>query len=681
MSKLEKLFDEFNAPTYVEWREATIKSLKGKSFEKLVKKTIEGVSVQPAFWKDAAFSSLPHQRSGGRSQPGTPPYTRGTVQSPNPWLIAQEINARSPIPFNKALLHDLMRGQTAVSITPDAPTLTTVADVATALDGVYLENIPIYVNLGTAVLPLASLFITHFQQKSPAIQKINGGLMANPIAALAQNGHLAHPITCYFDEIAKITEWTAVNMPHMATIAVQANLFHEAGGHAVQELALAMASGVAYIRAMQERGLDIDTIAPRIQFTFAIGAQFFMEVAKLRAARTLWASIIEAFGGNAESQKMSLHARTARRNKTATDPHVNMLRVTTEALSAAVGGATSLHIEPFDSVTQSGDNEFSRRIARNVQLILQEEANLTKLVDPAGGSFYVEYLTDQLAEKGWELFQEVEQTGGMVAALESGFVQEMVGETAVSRQQSLNKRQDILVGTNMYANLQENPLPPARVDYDSVKNNTPLPIGNDQLAMNVADLVDMAKAGATLNQISTALRVDYPIVQSSTFSPLDTARTAKSFETLRANADAFKAKYGHRPRIFMVHIGSPADHKPRADFAIGFFEVGGFEIIQSGGFDEVESALGWTFGQIGTKDGGETAVILCGSDNSYPDFVPSFAKKLKTTNLGNSLILAGYPKPHIDTFTMAGVDMFIYLGADCFNVNYDLQMQLLDKTL
>jgi methylmalonyl-CoA mutase len=277
---------------------------------------------------------------------------------------------------------------------------------------------------------------------------MQGWIDNDPLGALARQGSLPAPLETHLDEMAWLAGWAAARAPGFGTIAVHGDYYQNSGGHAVQELAFALATGVAYIRAMQARGLDIETSAPRMGFVLGVGPDFFMEMAKLRAARLLWAQVVDAFGG-ARAQRMRIHARTASWNKAAADPHVNLLRTTTEAFAGALGGAESLHVTPFDAPLHAPD-EFSRRLARNQQLILQAEANLTRLIDPAGGAWYVEWLTDQVARRAWSLFQEVESQGGMAAALTAGFPQAQVAATAKARAANMVAGKDIFVGVNRY---------------------------------------------------------------------------------------------------------------------------------------------------------------------------------------------------------------------------------------
>jgi methylmalonyl-CoA mutase len=503
---------------------------------------------------------------------------------------------------------------------------------------------------------------------------------SDPLGVLARRGTLPLSLERAYDEMAHLTEWATTHAPNLQTIAVHGHPYHNGGGNAVQELAFTLATAVDYIRAMQQRGLNIDSIAPRLGFAFSLGSNVFMEIAKLRAARLIWSQAVVAFGGNEESQKMSIHARTGALNKTLQDPYVNMLRTTVESFAGAIGGCDSMHVAPFDDVFRQPD-EFSRRIARNTQIILQEECNLTRLIDPAGGSWYIETLTDTLARDAWALFQEVEQQGGMFKALQAGMPQEKVAEVAKARAQALETRKDVLVGTNMYANLYEKPLEDRAPDPATVKQERAAQVkrsgaGSDKLSTlsgatgtaRVEAAIEAALAGATLNELVSTLRSGDSGQPSIT--PVRSHRVAEMFEILRANATAYQNQTGKRPQVFLATMGPLVQHKGRADFTTGFLEVGGFEMIRPSGFDTPEQAA------KAAIDSGARIVVICSTDDTYPDIVPSLTKQIKEATPEITVILAGYPADHVESFKAAGVDDFLHLRANCYRMNVQLQQKI-----
>ena len=666
------LFKEFTPPTYEEWVEATTISLKGKPFEKLIKTTPEGIEIRPMY-QQTDIAQLPH--------------LNGRFLKIDPtWHIAQALPYPTAAQLNAALKEDLSRGQTAVLITPDTPSklgynpdavlsdsigengtsLANVADWEQALSEIELD-VPLFIDGGEANLPQFALLLSalHNQNKKT---KLTGGLFNDPIAAQLSGQCRTTPDQLY-DETAVLTRWAKANAPAFTTLAVNCAIYQEGGGSAVHQLGFGLVTAIAHIRALQERGFTIDEIAPRIRFIFSIGGDFFMEIAKLRAARLLWAQIVESFGGSANAQQIKIHAQTAVSNKSTLDAHSNMLRTTTEAMAAAIGGADSLQTAPFD-IRSHQPNEFARRISRNVQLILQSEMNLTQLTDPVGGSYYVEYLTDQLASHAWALLQEVEGQGGILAALEDNYPQTQLKETAAQAQQRLAMRKDVLIGVNQYANLGEEKQPENKPEFDvQARRQTfatlpPTEIGQ---ITNMETAVAAAKSGATLGDLVTALR---PEDHLSAIEPIQPVLLAKPFELLRANADQFATAQGHPPRIFLANMGPLRQHKARADFARRFFAAGGFEVIYADGFDDVETAVS------AINESGETAVCICSSDDTYPELVPPLVAGIKANNPDAVVILAGYPKEQIETHKANGIDDFIYLGANCYEINHNLQEKL-----
>jgi len=538
----ERLFVDFQPPSYEEWVEATVKSLRGKPFESLISHTYEGFEIQPIYRQEDA-AGIDHQHT----LPGASPFARGPKASGyliQPWGVAQEIGYRSPRETNAALRHDLDRGQTVVNLALAEATLAgrdslaadeagagglalrDADDLAQALDGVDLAAFPIIVDGGTAALALTGLLAAVAERQGVSLARLQGWIDNDPLAALAQDGSLPAPLETHLDEMAWLTGWAAEHAPGFGTVAVHGDCYQNSGGHAVQELTFALATGVAYIRAMAERGLDIEITAPRMRFVLGVGPDFFMEMAKLRAARLLWSQVVDAFGGGEDAQRMRIHARTASWNKAAADPYVNLLRTTTEAFAGALGGVESLHVTPFDAPLRPPD-EFSHRLARNQQLILQAEANLIRLIDPAGGAWYVEWLTDQVARRAWALFQEVEARGGMAAALMEGFPQAQVAATAQARAENVAAGKDVFVGVNKYpppangitpslhAMADQAPPSPGRSDRIAVDDDRRQAL-LDRLvqarkaggATVVQAAVDAAAGGVTLVEITGALRAD-----------------------------------------------------------------------------------------------------------------------------------------------------------------------------
>jgi len=378
---------------------------------------------------------------------------------------------------NAALRSDLERGQTSVYLPLDRATrlgldadkadpsavglgglsLSSIADLRMALNGVDLALTPLHIEADLGLAAVLALCIAVAEKSGVPADHLHGAIAADPFGVLLLHGNLPFGLTAAFDRLYLTASWSAKHTPGLRTIAVRSRVYHDAGADAVQELACAIASGVEYVRAMLQRGMTIDDAAQQVWFSLSSGTQFFLEVAKFRAARLLWATAVNAFGGSDAAQKMHVHIRTSALTVTAVDPYVNMLRATTEALAGGVGGCDSMHVGYFDEAVRLPD-EFSRRIARNTQIILQAEAHIPKVIDPAGGSWYVESLTDEIAERAWKLFQEIEASGGMGSAILRGDIQEQIHRVAMQRADGVARRKDPIIGVTAYANAAEVPL-------------------------------------------------------------------------------------------------------------------------------------------------------------------------------------------------------------------------------
>ncbi len=706
-TKLEKvlnLHSDFPPPTYEEWRTAAEAGLKGVPFEKaLVTSTYEGINLQPIYCKKD-IAHLSHLEE----KPGFAYYIRGTRVEGFPghsWEICQALKYSLPEEFNRAVKHDLQKGQTAVYLVPDKATrmgldadeaitgdvgadgvsLSTLGEVAKALQDIELEKHPIHVEAGFQALPMLAALAALLQSENKPLDEIKGSIDADPLGFLAATGQLPTTWKVLCSRMAAATGWAVRNMPLLKTIGVSGVPYHNAGASAVQELGFVLATAVEYIDRLRDEGQTIDQIAGSMRFTFAIGPFFFMETAKLRAARMLWAKIVEMYGGGKESQKMTVHGVTSYYNQTQYDPHVNMLRTTTETFSAVVGGVDSLQTNPFDETLGSPD-EFSRRAARNTQIVLNEEAHLGQLIDPAGGSYYVEQLTAEVAQKAWVLFQEIEKHGGMLNALREGFPQNEIEAVAEQRRKDLAKRKTIIVGTNFFADVKEKKPGTRTPNYEQIYKLRIQQLKEQEEALTgevhgklcatlpcvaggcgdeiVQAAIDTLTTGGSLGMLSGAWKTvaKAPI----TIKPLHLHRAAEIFEQLRDAVAAFEAKTGGKPKLFLATMGPLSQHKARADFSRGFFEVGGFDVIYPAGFETPRAAVD------AALDSGTPVVVICSTDETYPELVPPITKGLKVKNPGIQVVLAGYPKDQVEAHKQTGVDAFIYMGADAVAVLSDL---------
>lgn len=663
------------------WKKTVEAELKGASFDKkLVTRTFEGVALQPLYTR-ADLASVPDLAT----RPGEAPFLRGVRPQgyqDRTWGIAQEIAVRSPKDFNTALVADLMRGQDCVVLAPataacNGVAISTLGDLTTALAGVDLGAVPAHLRAGADALPLAALHFAHADQRGFSWEKLTGSLTADPLGEWVTAGQLIDGLGARYDSLAEWTTWCAKHAPQLQTIGVNSAVWGDAGGTAVQELAFALAAATEYLRALEERGVKPDVAGALMCFRFAVGPQFFTEVAKFRAWRPLWTRVLAAFGvTGAAATRATVCATTGRTNKTLLDAHVNLLRVTTEALSAVLGGCDNLHIAPFDEVTGATD-DFSRRIARNVHTLLAEEFSFTQTADPAGGSWYVEKLTDELARKAWALFQTIEGHGGLAAALRAGIPQKLIAEAAAEKTDAVGKRRLGLIGTNLFPNLKESPLTastsaPPGAAASKPALSTPLaslPAGAAWPARFEAALA-AARTGASIEQLA-ALSAAAGSTEAA-IATITPWRASAGFEQLRAASADYAQRIGHRPRVFLAKIGPALQHKARADFSAGFFTPGGFEVLAKQSFDTAEAAA-----EAAAASGAPIAV-LCSTDETYPALVPAFTATTKTARIGGMIVvLAGLPADPavVASYRAAGVNEFIHVRANV----HDLLAKLLKQ--
>ncbi len=693
MKKAEKasdlnLLEDFGNPEYSQWVEAVNKLLKGKPFDKaMLTKTYEGITLKPIYTEEDIQNLKFKSQMPGADDKVRANNALGYLDCS--WEIAQEQTAYSPKKANKMLLEDLGRGITKVKIrldrqcksgkNPDklnkeyyyrGTSVETLEDLKTLFNDVYFEDTALDFDSGIMAPAFLALLKAYFKDD---IKSLQGNIAFDPILELEESGKLSLPLPHLYDMMRNMVKWAEKNDAKLRMISVNSRVYCDSGCSATQELAYTFAKAVEYIRAMLERGLEIDTIAKSMQFNFFIGSDFFMEIAKFRAARLIWSNILDAFGASEDVKKIYIHASTGRFNKTVYDPYVNILRTATEGFSAVLGGVDSLHIGFFDELVRRPD-EFSRRIARNQQIILRDESNLSKLIDPAGGSWYIESMTDEIATKAWEMFQAIDKESGLVEALKKGLLQKAIAEVSDQKKKNLNTRKDVKIGTNMYANLVEEKLENRDNDVKRMVQGRILDVQDfitnrdsaveTQLKETTLDakcscsidkMSELWEKGATLFEIASIL---YPTVEDIEIDTFDQTRVTKHFELLRASVEEMEKT----PEVFFANMGPIPQHKPRADFSRGFFEVAGFETIMTDGF-ECPNCFAKAY-----KEKQSPIVVICSTDATYPELVPGLVAKTKEINPDASIILAGYPKEHVEEFKKLGVDEFIHVKANAYEI-------------
>ena len=697
----EVTFDEFELPSWDEWVEACNALLKGQPFEKVMyTKNYEGITFDPIYTRKDTDGILPTD-----DYPGMGDFLRGATVNGyvhEPWGIAQGCDETLPSDNNELLKEEIDKGSTVYNVKLDSATLngvdvkdaehvgdtgvniTTVEDMSVLLNGLKLEKYPLMMYAGAGAKGLLAMTAAALKASGKDLSAVKGVIGADPIGELVKTGKTKTSLNALYDEMAETIKYAAAKAPEMRTVFVRSNVYTDGGADSVQEVAYTFATAVEYIREMQKRGLGLKEIAKSLYFEFNQGANFFMEIAKLRALRQVWAAIMEAFGAEVECRSIMVHGRSSRFTKTVIDPYVNMLRNTTQTFSSVVGGVTSYENPPFDELIRKGD-VFSRRIARNLHVMLQEEFGMLCPIDAAGGSWAVETLTRQIAEKIWAEFQKIEEMGGMVKALEAGYPQKQVAEVLEKRFKALEMRKDRAVGVNMYPNMTEEPLERREEDTPKLKKQREAAVAaytadidTNYLAAKLADVATVEGAmeafsnGATIGQVAAAGCKAEPV---ASVEAIAAHHWTERYEALRFDTERYMKETGKNIEVFLANMGPIPQHKARADFSTSFLQVGEFNVHLNDGFQDGEDGTAIEKCAKAAAEFPYDVAVICSTDATYPEIVPKLAPKLKAAlPEGATLFLAGAaPKDLEQTYRDAGVDEFISVKANCFAILKMLQ--------
>ena len=594
----EKLFSEFAPVSTEEWMAKITADLKGVPFEKkLVWKTGEGFNVNP-FYRAEDIEGL----KTTESLPGEFPYVRGTKKD-NDWKVRQNIEVCCFKGANEKALDLLTKGVTSLGFIIKGEEVNE-ENIATLLEGICPASVELNFNTcNCKAEKLIGILADYFKGKGVDAEKCYGSVnydaFKKPLVKGKENSE-------WVEGAAAVLK-AGQALPNYRVLAVNAFLFNNAGAYISQELGYALAWGNELMTKLTEAGFTADEVAKKIKFNLGISSNYFMEIAKFRAARWLWAEIVAAYKPACDCAcKMVAHAQTSEWNMTVYDAHVNLLRSQTEAMSAALAGVDSITVRPFDKIYQTPD-DFSERIARNQQLLLKEECHLDKVVDPSAGSYYVEVLTNSLADVAWKLFLEVEEKGGFSVAVNAGEIQNAVNASNLARKKAVATRREILLGSNQYPNFTE-------VAADKIQEKGSCCCGGGHCG-------------------------------EATIPALDFSRGASEFEALRMTTE----KSGKTPKVFMLTIGNLAMRLARSQFSANFFGCAGYKIIDNLGFDTVEAGV-----EAAVKAGAEI-VVLCSSDDEYAEFAPAAYKALAGRA---EFVVAGAPAC-ADDLKAQGIDQFV----------------------
>ena len=610
---------DFPEKTLAEWRALAEKELGGKSIDALAWQTPEGISVKPLY----TAADLETLETVG-TLPGFPPYLRGpraTMYANRPWTIRQYAGFSTAEESNRFYRENLKAGQMGLSVAFDLAThrgydsdhprvvgdvgkagvaIDSVEDMKTLFDGIPLDQMSVSMTMNGAVLPVLAGFIVAAEEQGVPQAKLQGTIQNDILKEFMVRNTYIYPPAPSMRIVADIIEHTAKHMPKFNSISISGYHMQEAGATAVQELAFTLADGLEYVRAAMSKGLKIDDFAPRLSFFFCIGMNFFMEIAKLRAARYLWARLIKPFEPqNPASLALRTHCQTSGVSLTEQDPYNNVVRTTIEALAAVLGGTQSLHTNSFDEAMALPTPQ-SARIARNTQLILAEESGIPNVIDPLGGSYYVESLTHAVAEAAWELIQEVEGLGGMTKAVESGMPKLKIEESAARRQARIDRGEEAIVGVNKYRSDSAEKVDILDIDNSKVREQQVARLKQirkardaKRVAAALGALTDAARSGngnllalsiaatrarATVGEISDALETVFTRHRATIRSVSGVYGALhegdESYRRIQREVEAFARSEGRRPRMLVVKLGQDGHDRGAKVIATAFADIG-----------------------------------------------------------------------------------------------------------
>lgn len=609
-----KLFAEFPPISTEKWEEAINKDLKGADYEKkLVWKTIEGFKVKP-YYRAEDLEGLEYLAAN----PNEYPYTRGKKETTNTWEVRQNIEEKDPAKANAFAVDAVKRGATSLGLRTCH--VASQEDMATLLKGLKPNEVKINFTCGKDWMAVMQLFEETAKQMGFDPKACAGSLNYDPFRKAMKHGRWEHSDDDEVTLAVQLIHYAEEHLPLFRVVNVNGNLFRNSGSNITQELGFSLAAANEWMAKLTDKGLEPCQIAKQLTLSFATGSTYFMEIAKLRAARLLWSKIAKEYKPKREdAYKIFIHCDSAVWNKSIFDPYVNMLRTTTETMSAAIAGADSISVAPFDVAFKEAD-DFSYRISRNQQILLKEESYMDKIVDPAAGSYYIENLTNSIAQYAWQKFVAVEEKGGFRKAVDEGYIQDEVGKTAQEMDKQIAQRRVPILGTNIFPNLNE-------------KGMEHFP----QEEQHGQGRCHHGQGHCCHHDEAPLLKILKPY------------RGAQTFEYLRLATE----QSGCRPKVFLLTYGNLTMRKARSGFATNFFGVAGYEILDNNGF-------------VTPQEGAEAAlkadadiVVLCSSDDEYLALAEGACPLLK--GKVKSIVLAGAPGEHEAAYRTLGVDDFVHV--------------------
>ena len=693
------------------WQEIAAKELRGRDPADLTWNTLEGIAVDPIYTADD-LQGLTHLEG----LPGQEPFTRGvkaTMYAGRPWTIRQYAGFSTAEASNAFYRKALAAGQQGVSVAFDLAThrgydsdhprvigdvgkagvaIDSVEDMKILFEGIPLDKVSVSMTMNGAVIPILANFIVTGEEQGYDCQVLSGTIQNDILKEFMVRNTYIYPPEPSMRIIADIIEYTSSNMPKFNSISISGYHMQEAGANLVQELAYTLADGKEYVKTAMARGMDIDQFAPRLSFFFAIGMNFFMEAAKLRAARLLWHRIMEELGAKTPKSKMlRTHCQTSGVSLQEQDPYNNVVRTAYEAMSAVLGGTQSLHTNALDEAIAL-PTEFAARIARNTQLILQEETGVTNVVDPLAGSYYVEKLTSDLAEAAWKLIEEVDDMGGMTKAVASGLPKLRIEETAARRQADIDRGDQVIVGVNKYRLPEEDPIDILDIDNEAVREAQVTRLkqireARDEAACDAAlaelerraqaggnlleAAVEAARARASVGEISMAMEKIFGRHRAEVKTLAGVYGKAyendEGFAAIQRDIEAFAEEEGRRPRMLVVKMGQDGHDRGAKVIATAFADIG-FDVDVGPLFQTPEEAA---------QDAIDNDVHVIGISSQaagHKTLAPELIKILATRDAGDILVICGgvIPQQDYDFLKNAGVKAIFGPGTNIPSAAQDI---------
>jgi methylmalonyl-CoA mutase len=602
----EELFAEFPPILTEVWESQIRNDLKGADYnKKLICKTNEGIDIKP-YYRAEHLSDLKYLDTF----PGDFPYTRGTFACNN-WDIRQNITVQNYEAANKKALHFVSRGINSIGFDLTKKKKITYEQLVNLIKTLNPESLLLNFIIGGRAHLIADFLKAFIESGKFNHGNIRGSVDYDPLSEITFKGRFYEDEKKDFVQLGSLIDFAESHLPCYRVITIDGIKFSNSGASIVEELGFCLAMGSEYLSKLKDAGLPVKNITRHLQFNLGIGPNYFMEIAKFRVLRLLWAKIVEAYGiDNYELAKTYIHSETSRWDKTIYDPYTNILRTTTQSMSAILGGTNSLTVNPFDSIYNK-PSEFSERIARNIQHIIKEESFFNKVVDPSAGSYYIENLTDLIAQKAWNIFLTIENSGGYIKAIKNGYVQSVIEKTVKQRYNNIATRTEVLLGTNRFPDLNET--------------------AGDKIVLSRIDN----------ENIDTK--------KSSNIKTVKLRRGAEEFEKIRLQTETGRRI---RPKVFMFTYGDLAVRRERSTFAGNFFACGGYEVIDNLGFSDVEEGINEA---IASKS---NIVVICSSDDQYKEIIPVIYKKLKNKAV---IAVSGIPDC-INELRELGIEHFVYKG-------------------